>query len=98
MVSTNNQGKELVKELHEMKSDRRLSTILDSTPALVLRGAWVFAEGASFLLLSIYGIYHAHQDNGTLWWRWLLTIAGVLVLLPAAHLLGKFFRSAGEIR
>lgn len=97
-MKNNNQGAELVKDLQKLRADRLKKSVLTSTPFLILKGLWVFAEGVALMVTSLTAIYIGHYGHGNLAWRYALTIAGVLVLLPAAHLLSKFFRSVGEVK
>lgn len=97
-MKTNNEGVEVVKELHRLKTDRLKNSIHTSTPFLVAKGIWIFAEGAALMITSLTCIYIGHYGHGNLAWRYALSIAGVLVLLPAAALLSRFFRSVGEVK
>lgn len=89
-------GRKLVKELHQVKSDRRKEAFGNSAPVLIVKGLWLFAEGTALLVTSIYAIYQGHYGSLPVWGRTGLTIAGVLVLIPAAILLSKFFRKAAQ--
>lgn len=91
-----NTGKNLVKELHQVKSDRRKAAFGNSAPVLIVKGVWIFAEGTALLVTSLYAIYQGHYGDLPTWGRTGLTIAGVLVLIPAAILLSKFFRKAAQ--
>lgn len=95
-MSDSNEGKEVIKQIHvKQKSDFRES-VKNSTPVLILKGIWLFAEGSALLITSLFAIYQAHYGVYPAWGKYALTIAGVLVLVPAALLLAKFFRSAAK--
>ena len=86
----------LTQELHEAGNKRTKDALVNSTPILVVRGLWLFAEGAALLITSLYAIYQGHYGDMPNWGQYILTVAGVLVLIPAALLLAKFFRAASK--
>ena len=92
-----NEGKVLVEDIHKLQAKRSKQVIMISAPVQVVKGIWVFAEGIALLITSLYAIDQAHYGHAPLWGKYILTVAGVLVLLPAAHLLGKFFRNVGSV-
>lgn len=94
-----NEGETLVKELHAMKWTHFKEALYNQPLTCVLRGLWVFCEGTSLVVLSLFAIYMAHnQSTWPLAWRWVLSVAGVFVLVLAAPLLARFFRSVGEMK
>lgn len=95
-MSDSNEGKEVIKQIHvKQKSDFRES-VKNSTPVLVLKGIWMFAEGTAQLGLGLFAVYQAKYGSFPMWGKYGLTIAGVLILVPAALLLAKFFRGAAK--
>lgn len=90
------EGKKLVNELHSMQRKSFIENIKKSTPYLIAKGLWVFAGGLALLITSLYAIYQAHYTHMPIWGHWTLTVAGVLVIVPAAILLGKFFTNVGK--
>ena len=92
----NNQGKELVKQLKETTKNEQKRAILNSAPVLMIKGIWLFAEGVGLLICSLYAIYQGHYAALPNWGAIILTVAGALVLVPAAVLLSKFFRSVAK--
>jgi hypothetical protein len=92
------EGTELVGDLNKLQSKRLKSNIANSAPVLIARGLWVFTEGVALLVTSLYAIYQARHGHTAQWAAYVLTVSGVLVLLPAAHLLSRFFRQVGEVK
>jgi hypothetical protein len=97
-MNKSTEGVALVKELHAVKANRRKAAIDNfiDTPVLVVKGLWLFAEGVSLLITSLYAIYQGHYAELPVWGRDALTVAGVLVLIPGALLLARFFRNASK--
>lgn len=88
--------KTVVDEIHDMQKSKRKGVFGNSAPVLVAKGLWLFAEGTAQLSLALFAIYQAHYGNYPLWGKYGLTVAGVLVLVPAALLLARFFRQAAK--
>lgn len=88
--------KTVVDEIHELQN-KRFKEALRHWPVVELaHGLWVFAEGVALMVTSLYAIYQAHYGHLPIWGRYGLTVAGALVLVPAAAILGKFFRNVGK--
>jgi hypothetical protein len=94
-MSESNEGKELVQALRDKKKQDFRTGVKNSTPVLVIKGIWMFAEGMALIVTSLYAIRQGHYAHLPSWGGYALTIAGVLVLVPAAVLLSKFFRRVG---
>lgn len=82
--------------LKAARTQRRQDAIKNNSFIQALKGLWIFAEGVSLVITSLYAIYQGHYGNIPTWGADILTVAGVLVLVPAAILLSKFFRSVGK--
>lgn len=95
-MGAQNEGQQLVQDLKAKENKDFRDSVANSSLVLVCKGLWLFAEGASALGLAAFGIYQAHFGNYAHLWRYILTIAGVVVLVPAAVLLGRFFRTVGK--
>lgn len=91
-----NEGEKLVEALDKVKTNRRKEAFRQSTPVLVVKGFWIFAEGTAQLGMALFAIYQGRYGNFPVWGAYALTIAGVLVLVPAALLLANFFRQAAK--
>lgn len=82
--------------LKAARAQRRQTAINNNSVIQALKGLWIFAEGVSLVVTSLYAIYQGHYGTLPTWGADILTVAGVLVLVPAAILLSKFFRSVGK--
>jgi hypothetical protein len=91
-----NKETETIKELHKITAARDKATFRNFPIVEIIRGFWLFAEGTALLVTSLYAIYQGHYGDLPVWGKYLLTVAGVLVLVPAALLLAKFFRAAAK--
>lgn len=85
-----------IQDIKDMQKNKRKEAFQNSTPVLVAKGLWLFAEGTAQLTMALFAIYQAHYGHYPLWGKYGLTVAGVLVLVPAALLLAKFFRQAAK--
>lgn len=83
-------------EIKTKKRELFKEKVNNSTPVLVLKGLWTFAEGSALLITSVFTLYQALTQNYPVWAQDVLIVSGVLVLYPAALLLSKFFRAAGR--
>lgn len=95
-MTNKNEGEKLVDDLKNLKANKKKDKFINSTPVLVIRGIWLFAEGASLIVTSVFAIHQAHFETLPTWGSYSLTIAGVLVLVPAGLLLSKFFRGVAK--
>jgi hypothetical protein len=86
----------VVKQLHKISADKRKAAFKTFPVVEAVRGFWLFAEGTALLVTSLYAIYQGHYGDLPVWGKDILTVAGVLVLVPAALLLAKFFRAAAK--
>lgn len=93
---TKSTGKELIDNIKQDRKERQKAAMLNSTPVLVLKGAWTLAEGASLLLCSVFALYQGWYMNLPTWGSYVLIVAGVLVAVPAGILLGAFCRRAAR--
>ena len=83
-------------DLKTVKQQKRHDALASNSFVQALKGLWIFAEGVSLVITSLYAIYQGHYGALPTWGADVLTVAGVLVLVPAAILLSKFFRSVGK--
>lgn len=90
------EGKELLNAIKQDRKERQKAAMLNSTPVLVLKGAWTLAEGASLMICSAFAIYQGWYMNLPTWGSYVLIVAGVLVAVPAGILLGAFCRRAAR--
>jgi hypothetical protein len=91
-----NEGEQLVSDLNKSERNQTVESVKNFPLVQMVKGLWLFAEGVALLTVSIFAIYQAHFGHFQVWGKYSLTIAGVLVLVPAAILLGKFFRNVGK--
>lgn len=89
-------GAETVKAAHDNARKQSLIKLKQSTPILVVKGLWLFAEGAALLITSLYAIFQGYKGDLPQWGGYILLVSGALVLVPASLLLGKFFRAIGK--
>jgi hypothetical protein len=89
---------EIRKEISQKKKQALKDKLASSTPVLVAKGLWTFAEGTALLVTSLFAIYQAYRNAYPVWGKYILIVSGVLVLYPAALLLSKFFRAAGSTK
>jgi hypothetical protein len=94
----NNAGEELVRDLHEIKNGKLKQSVRSNPLVCIARGAWIFAEGTAQLGGALFMVWQGRYGHFPQWGRTTLTVAGVLILVPAGWLLGKFFRSVGEAK
>lgn len=87
---------ELTKQREERDRKKFVENVKNSTPVLVIKGAWIFAEGVSLLIASLFAIYSGLYGELPIWGRYGLIISGSFVLIPAALLISKFFRNAAK--
>lgn len=86
----------VIQEIHEKQRADRKEKFANSAFVLTLKGIWTFAEGASLLVTSGFSLYQAYNHALPTWGQYILIVSGVLVLVPAALLLSKFFRNAAR--
>lgn len=91
MGKADNNGKELVKDIKKLEKKRFWQPFTD-----VVHGMWIFAEGVSLLVTSLFAIYQAHYSELPTWGAYGLYVAGAFVLVPAALVLAKFFRKVAQ--
>lgn len=84
------------KEIQAKKNNQTKRKLANSALVLTIKGLWTFAEGAALLVTSLFAIYQAYNSNYPSWGQYTLIVSGVLVLVPAALLLSKFFRNAAR--
>lgn len=96
MSQEQDEAKDLNKQLHKMNKNDFWSGVRNSAPVLIVKGIWMFAEGTALVAVSSYAIYQGHYAHLPKWGSYALTIAGVLVLVPAGMLLGRFFRNVAK--
>ncbi len=96
MSKSKNPGTEAVAELKEMKKQRRKDAFKENGLIQAVKGLWIFAEGAALVITSLFAIYQGRYGTRPTWGKDILIVSGVLVLVPAAVLLSKFFRSVGK--
>lgn len=82
--------------LKAARAQRRQNAINNNSVIQALKGLWIFAEGVSLVVTSLYAIYQGRYGNIPTWGADVLMVAGVLVLVPAATLLSSFFRRVGK--
>lgn len=99
MERLDQQGSSLTSELHKQRGKRLRQAVLNSAPVHALRGLWLFAARLVIPLLCGYAIYMAHITSSyAFWWRCVLTVAGVLAIIPSLALLYGFLRALGETK
>lgn len=84
------------KEIKAKKAEATKQKLANSSLVLTIKGLWTFAEGAALLITSTFAIYQAYNQPMVSWAQYTLIVSGVLVLVPAALLLSKFFRNAAR--
>lgn len=89
---------EITKEREAKERKAIKQKIGQSAPVLVLKGLYLFTEGAALLITALFAIYSGRYGTLPEWGATILTAAGVLVLVPAAILLAKFFRQAANVK
>lgn len=89
-------SKSPIQDIKDAQKAKRKEAFYSSTPVLVVKGFWTFAEGSALLITSVFTLYQALTQNYPVWAQDVLIVSGVLVLYPAALLLSKFFRAAGR--
>lgn len=83
-------------DLKNLRQQRRRQAFYDSPFVQGLKGLWIFAEGSALVVTSLFSIYQGRYGHYPAWSRDVLMVAGVLVVVPAAILLSKFFRQVGR--
>lgn len=91
-----NPGEALVKDLHDMQKKDTLDSFKNLPLVQMVKGLFTFTEGVALLVTSLYAIYQGHYADLPKWGAYALTVSGAFVLVPAAMILGKFFRKMGE--
>jgi len=89
-------SKTLSEELSEVKKQKRHEAINNNSVVQAIKGLWLFAEGSALIVTAVYAIYQGWNSNLPAWGSDVLMVSGVLVLVPAGILLGKFFRNVGK--
>lgn len=89
-------SKSPIQDIKDAQKAKRKEAFYSSTPVLVVKGFWTFAEGSALLITSLFALYQAFNQNYAVVYQDVLIVAGVLVLYPAALMLSRFFRAAGK--
>lgn len=90
------ESEKLVSDLNKMEKTRTVESIKNFPLVQIIKGMWLFSEGSALMIVSLFAIYEAHYHEKQHATQYVLTVAGVLVLVPAAALLSKFFRNVGK--
>lgn len=88
--------KTLSEELKDVKKTKRQEAISNNSVVQAVKGLWLFAEGSALIVTAVYAIYQGWNSTMPAWGSDVLMVSGVLVLVPAGILLGRFFRNVGK--